>query len=411
MRRILVCLVACAIGQRTGAAHAADEQVLRVAPPSGLTATDHPNDDGGAIDLAWSLSPDDRFPERGNPVRGYTVFRSQAGGEWKELEKVAAGTTKFTDRECRPRVSYLYELVAFGAKQVRSSPVRLDRPVQPVVQWFDKSRLWFGVIALAVCGSVVVCTEIAKTGRGLHVREIAGLRAIEEAIGRATEMGRPCLFVPGIRDMNEIATVAGVTMLSHVARLAAEYDATIEVPTARSLVMTAARETVQAAYLEAGRPEAFSDDRIYYVTEEQFAYVAYLTGYMVREKPAACFFAGVFFAESLILAETGNSVGAIQIAATAEASQLPFFVAACDYTLIGEELFAASAYLSREPHELGSLKGQDVGKLLAAVLLLAGSLLATASVLVRDEPGAGKPAVRRTLEFLTERVLGKRGPG
>ena len=73
------------------------------------------------------------------------------------------------------------------------------------------------------------------------------------------------------------------------------------------------------------------------------------------------FLRGLFYAESLILAETGNSVGAIQIAGTSEAAQLPFFVAACDYTLIGEELFAASAYLTGEPQQLGSLKGQDAG--------------------------------------------------
>ncbi|HLJ10621.1 MAG TPA: DUF6754 domain-containing protein [Planctomycetaceae bacterium] len=274
------------------------------------------------------------------------------------------------------------------------------------MQWFDRSRAWFGVILLLVCGGVVIFTELVKSGRNLHIREIAGLKAIEEAVGRATEMGRPCLFVPGLQDMNEIPTVAGISVLSHVARIAAEYDATIEVPTSRSLVMTAARETVQAAYFSAGRADAYSDDRIYYVTEEQFPYVAYLTGYMVREKPAACFYAGTFFAESLILAETGNSIGAIQIAGTSEASQLPFFVAACDYTLIGEELFAASAYLSHEPHQLGSLKGQDAGKLLAAVLLAAGSLIATAAALMPNSH-----ALAMALHFLKDNLLGKGGPG
>jgi hypothetical protein len=127
---------------------------------------------------------------------------------------------------------------------------------------------------------------------------------------------------------------------------------------------------------------------------------------MVRAKPAACFYAGTFFAESLILAETGNSIGAIQIAGTAEAAQLPFFVAACDYTLIGEELFAASAYLSGEPHQLGSLKGQDAGKALAGVLLTAGCFVATLSALV---PNWSVP--RLVLAFLQQTLLGKGGSG
>ncbi len=83
---------------------------------------------------------------------------------------------------------------------------------------------------------------------------------------------------------------------------------------------------------------------------------------MVREKPAAIFLLGYYYAEALMLAETGFSVGAIQIAGTDAQAQLPFFITTCDYTLIGEELYAASAYLSREPMLLGSLKGPGRGQ-------------------------------------------------
>jgi len=136
-----------------------------------------------------------------------------------------------------------------------------------------------------------------------------------------------------------------------------------------------AREVVKEAYLEAGRPDAFDDNMVRYLTNDQFGYVAGVDGIMLRERPAANFYLGAFYAESLILAETGHSVGAIQIAGTAQPSQLPFFIAACDYTLIGEELFAASAYLSREPKLLGSLKGQDVGKALVIAAIGIGVIL------------------------------------
>jgi hypothetical protein len=148
-------------------------------------------------------------------------------------------------------------------------------------------------------------------------------------------------------------------------------------PCRASLVMTAGREVIKQAYNVAGRPDAYSDDMVHYVTDEQFGFVAAVNGIMVREKPATCFYLGAFFAESLILAETGNSIEAIQIAGTAMPAQLPFFVAGCDYTLIGEELFAASAYLSGEPRQLGSLKGQDVGKALAMLAIIVGTVSVT----------------------------------
>ena len=249
---------------------------------------------------------------------------------------------------------------------------------------FRSDRLPLLVALLVVSGAVFGAILLARSGRPLRIRRLAALEAVDEAIGRATEMGRSVLFVPGIQDMTDIQTVAGVTILGRVAKTAAEYDAKLEVPTCRSIVMTAARDAVQAAHFEAGRPETYNEGNITYLTDEQFGYVAAVTGSMVRDKPAACFYMGAFYAESLLFAENGNSIGAIQIAGTAEPSQLPFFVAACDYTLIGEEFFAASAYLSGERDQLGSIKGQDFGKLLAAAAIVIGCLLATVAVFAPD---------------------------
>ncbi|MGQ0634064.1 MAG: DUF6754 domain-containing protein [Planctomycetaceae bacterium] len=377
------------------------------APVASLVAVDHPNDVGQAIDLRWALSPDDNSQRTPRAIRGYEIARLAADGNARDVVgTVPYGVDRFTDQQCTRGTLYLYEIVALGTDDTRSAPVRLTHPVRPLRQWFDRSRGGFAVLVALVSGAVLGFTIQARRGRRLHIREIAGLRAIEEAVGRATEMGRPCLFVAGSQDLNEIATVAGINILSHVARTVAEYEATLIVPTSRSLVMTAARETTRAAALAAGRPEAFDDNSVYYVSDEQFAFAAHVSGLMVRERPAACFYAGTFYAESLILAEMGSTVGALQIAGTAEASQLPFLVAACDYTLIGEELFAASSYLSGEPDQLGSLKGQDAGKLLAGALLLVGCLAATWVALWPGSMAAGN-----VLAFIRNVLLKPGGGG
>ena len=251
-------------------------------------------------------------------------------------------------------------------------------PMSPEWELVDMERKWLFLIALIVGGSVVMFIAFARRGKQLFVRKIAGLEAVDDAVGRATEMGRPILFIPGIRDMDDVQTLAALTILGRISRVIADYDTRIFMPTSRSLVMTAGRETVKASYQAAGRPDKYSDDMVTYVTDEQFGYVAAVDGIMVREKPATVFLLGAFFAESLILAETGNYIGAIQIAGTARPAQIPFFIAACDFTLIGEELFAASAYLSGEPMQLGSLKGQDVGKGIAMVAIIVGVIAMTA---------------------------------
>ncbi len=231
------------------------------------------------------------------------------------------------------------------------------------------------IALLLLSGFILHYIFSAQRGKELFIRRIAGLSAIDDAVGRATEMGKPVLFVTGIMDVDDIQTLAGLNILGHVAKKTAEYDTKLLVPCCWALALSMAQEIVKSSYLATGRPDAYNPDNIRYITSDQFGFVAGVNGMMVREKPATTFYMGCFYAESLLLAETGNSIGAIQIAGTAMPSQLPFFVAACDYTLIGEELFAASAYLSREPKLLGSLKGQDVGKALIMISIVLGVFL------------------------------------
>lgn len=245
-------------------------------------------------------------------------------------------------------------------------------------RWFKTERANMLAAIIFLSAFIMYFIFSAQKGTELFVRRIAGLSALDDAVGRATEMGKAVLYIPGIMDMDDIQTLAGLSILSYVAEKTAEYDTPIMVPTSRSLVMSTAHEVVKEAYMRAGRPDAFRADNIRYLTDDQFGFVAGVDGIMVREKPAANFYMGCFYAESLILAETGHSTGAIQMAGTAMPSQLPFFVAACDYTLIGEELFAASAYLSRDPQQLGSLKGQDVGKFILLLCIILGCILETA---------------------------------
>lgn len=367
-------------------------------PPTEIVAVDAPDDAGGSINIHWAASPD----EKTGRVKRYKILRAVdtngQPGEFKEVGRVPAGNTSFADGNAgtltafwdrvltsTDRTSYYYEVLAVNDSvdqgrtvwEVSSESV-LAGPVAAVAQWFNIKSLNVFIGVILLCVLIIVYIQLARSGKELFIRQIAGLDAVNDAVGRATEMGRKIFFIPGSSDMDNVQTLAGITILGHVAELAALYDAKLDVPVSRSLVMVACREVVKESFTKAGRPDAFKDDMVHYLTDDQFGYAAAIDGMVVREKPAAMFMLGNFYAESLILAETGNASGAIQIAGTGEPSQLPFFVAACDYTLIGEELFAASAYLSREPRQLGSLKGQDIGKGLILIMIIVGVVLETA---------------------------------
>jgi len=333
-------------------------------------ASDVPDDDGGRIGLVWTVSPDPAVPD------SIVVERMAPGGEWEFVGSVAPIDGRYTDSELENGTVYSYRLVPWlQGEPGEPGPVV---SASPAVRWLHSGRIGMLVITVVLCVIILLYIEAGKRGKDLFVRRIAGLNAVEDAVGRATEMGRPVMYIPGIMDMDDIQTIASMVILGRVARKAAEYGSSLLVPTCRSVVMSVSQEVVKEAYLQTGRPDAFRREDISYLTDDQFGYAAGVDGMMVRQRPAAIFLLGTFYAESLILAETGKSVGAIQIAGTAMVSQIPFFIAACDYTLIGEELYAASAYLSREPKLLGSLKGQDAAKLVIMIMIVIGVLGATA---------------------------------
>lgn len=243
------------------------------------------------------------------------------------------------------------------------------------VNFFKEEKSAMFVLTLSVIFIMLNEIKLTKSMSNLpFLRSIPGLKAIEEAVGRSTEMGKPILFVPGIMDMNEVETVAGVVVLGHVANMTARYETELDVPVARAIVMQAARQVSKEAYLTQGRPELYNEDMVHYITDDQFAYAAAVNGIMQRDEPAACLYMGKFFAESLLFAETGNSIGAIQIAGTGSQTQIPFFVTACDYTLMGEEFFAASAYLSQESDLIAGVTAQDVIKIILVLIILLGTV-------------------------------------
>lgn len=342
---------------------------LDIQPPAVVCAVDNPNDEGNRLLITWTLSPDDAR------LAGYQVEREREDSAgFRKVTFVGPGVSSITDEEVVDEYRYRYRVKAIrDADTVASAPSAYARSSP---QWFHSGRVNILIALVLFTALVVWFVTHARRGGKLFIRRIAGLDAVEEALGRATEMGRPILYVSGIGDMSMIGTIAALNILGEVARRTAQYNTPLIVPNIDPIVYSVAREVVKEAYTEVGRPDAFNPDSVYYITDAQFAYAAAIDGIMVREQPATNFLMGSFFAESLIMAETGASTGAVQIAGTDQVTQLPFFVTACDYTLLGEELFAASAYLAREPLLLGAIKAQDYAKAAIIVLIIVATVLA-----------------------------------
>ncbi len=229
---------------------------------------------------------------------------------------------------------------------------------------------------------------LARRGRALYIRRIPGIDAIEEALGRATELGKPVIFSTGLTGLDSLL-FAILGIISHIGRRCATFGCRLVVPQCDYEVMPVVSETVREAFRSSGRLDSFNPQDIRFLSTEQFAFASGYMGIVHREQAASCFLFGSFAAESLVLAEAGQQVGAMQVAGTTSYNQIPFFLTSCDYTLIGEEVYAAGAYLSRDPVQLGSIRGQDLAKLVVLATILIGVIAATWASAVRMDPREG----------------------
>lgn len=363
--------------------------------PPDVTARDNPNDAGQAISLSWTLPEGDS-----TPIANYRVLRAFGpDSEFLVVGVLAGAGSEYLDGDVRDGVPYWYQVEAItSADSICSSVVG---PVVARAQWFNTSRVNVLVLLVAICGLFLYYIGRARRGAKMYVRKIAGLDAIDDALGRATEMGKPILFSFGLGLITDIVVIAALPLLRKIAKKSAEYSTRLLVPNSDPIVMTAAQETVKEAYTEMGRPDFYNADNVSFLTSDQFGYAAGVDGVILRERPGAIFWLGYFFAESLIMAETGHSVGAIQLAGTTETTQLPFFVAACDYTMIGEEIYAASCYLRPEPIMLGTLKGEDFIRFWLIVLITATVVLGTAAAVLAKSVPALNAAFETVVKWAT----------
>ena len=129
------------------------------------------------------------------------------------------------------------------------------------------------VLMLVLAATILICLWRARRGHIPFVRRIAGIDAIEEAVGRATEMGRPIVFGMGWTDIRAIQTHACLSILRHVAHLAATMKTPLIVLVRVANVYPVAEQVVREAYMAAGAPDQFNaEEQVKFLSENGVVY-------------------------------------------------------------------------------------------------------------------------------------------
>lgn len=229
-----------------------------------------------------------------------------------------------------------------------------------------------------------IAIQLAKKGKAPKIRRMVAMDAIDEAVGRATEEGKPVHYSPGYAYMTLSSeqgpqTLASIGILSYVAGLCARFDVPIIYNTCIADSLPLVEETLRTAYRNEGKAEAFDPKCIRY-QPGQSEYVSAVLGTFQRERPAVNMMIGGLYYEAVVIGEAANVIGATQIGGSANIHQMPFIIATCDYAMIGEEIFAGSAYVTKDPLVTSGIASGDWMKMLLIAITVLGAMLELSGV-------------------------------
>jgi hypothetical protein len=245
----------------------------------------------------------------------------------------------------------------------------------------DPSQIAGALLMMALGALIAVFGGVAWTGRRPTLRPLPGLEALRGQQGRAIETGQSLhlsLGTSGIGGGNTATTLAGLAILESLADEAAATDTPPMVTVADPTALVIAQDVLRRAYARQGNPAGYDPRTVRYVAASPLPYAAGVSDILSLEETSANVMAGVFGPEVAFITEEGSKQAVLQVAGAVDVAPLAVMYPSVNHLMVGEEMFAASAYMDNLPVHTGSLLAQDVIRWLLVALLFvasAGALL------------------------------------
>jgi hypothetical protein len=236
------------------------------------------------------------------------------------------------------------------------------------------------VFLLAFTGLLLFFTARITAGHSLALRQIRAFDRLKGLMGRSVESGRALhlsLGIGGLADQTTADSLAGLAVLNYLASQAATTGTPPMVSMADPTVMLFAQNAIRAAYGDDTEGAEVAYRHIRWIAPQPAAYAAGVMSILDLDEVDSNVMVGRFGDEYLLMGETAARRGVAHIGGTSDPNTLPFVYATADDILLGEEIYAAGAYLQKRPALLASLAAQDTMRWLVALVILGGIVLAS----------------------------------
>jgi hypothetical protein len=219
-----------------------------------------------------------------------------------------------------------------------------------------------------------------RKGARYSLRRIPAFESLHGLLGVVTESGKKVHVSLGNAEIGGDQTSAlsmGLTVLRSLADQGASLGAMPVVTVADPALMIMAQDMLYRAYERKGQSAQYQATDVHMIAPNASAYAVGVQDTLDDEEVMANVMVGPFGDEFLLMAETGAQREMVQILGSNAVGAQPFMVATSDHVLVGEEFYAAGAYLTERPEHVASLRLQDGLRVLIAVAIVIGVLVKT----------------------------------
>ena len=238
------------------------------------------------------------------------------------------------------------------------------------------------VLVLVAAGLLLGLTFVRRKSAPVF-REIAAFARLRRAIGISVEDGTRLhisLGRSGLQTPNGAPGLAGLAMLRHLIEQTSASDKPPVVTSGAGDLSILTRDTLQAGYKAAGAEDIYNPTTGRLTGLTPFSFAAGAIPSMRDENVSSNVFIGHFGPEVALLTDTAERTNSPAVAAAVDPTAQAILYASVEEPLIGEELFAAGAYINAGPAHQASLQVQDILRVVIILVLLGGSVLKLAGL-------------------------------
>lgn len=218
-----------------------------------------------------------------------------------------------------------------------------------------------------------------RAGRQIHLRPLKPFSALEGRLGQATEDASQMHISMGRASLTSKASATSVAAIAVLDRLAKDGTANGTPPVVtvgEGTLLLVSQERLRRAHQDVTRATRLPSGQAHFIAHETmpFTYAGGVASLMQQERVASAVMVGRFGPEIAVISDAATRKGIDQVIGTDNPTAMALSSVASDNTVLGEELFAAGAYLEGKPDQLAALLTQDILRYAVAAVILGAAI-------------------------------------